>query len=161
MSVNVMTRMTHPAVRGLFAAAGFALWAPPHTPTIAIARVEFVVVVNDSNPMLEIDRDGLSRIFLKRSTSWPSGRSIQPVDLPIEDGSRNAFSRVVLHKSINAVRAYWQQQIFSGRDVPPAEKSEADLLSAIKSDGGAIGYVSPTTRLPIGVKRITVSGIDD
>ncbi len=126
-----------------------------------LARIEFVVIVNESNPMTDIGRDDLSKIFLKRSTSWPSGKTIVPVDLPIEDASRDAFSRAVLHKTINAVRAYWQQQIFSGRDVPPVEKSsEAEVLTAVKSEADAIGYVSAASILPPGVKRLTVLGIE-
>ena len=126
------------------------------------ASGEFIVVVNATNPMTDIDRDKLSKIFLKRATTWPSGKVIQPVDLPIEDESRGAFSRLVLHKSITAVRAYWQQQIFSGRDVPPAEKAtDSEVLGAIKLDPTAIGYVSPSATLPAGVRRITVSGIDE
>jgi len=124
-------------------------------------QTEFFVVVNAANPMTEIDRDGLSKIFLKRSTMWSSGKAIQPVDLPIDAASRGAFSKAVLHKSVTAVRAYWQQQIFSGRDVPPAEKpSESDVLDVVKSDVNAIGYVSSSVILPPGVKRITVLGID-
>ena len=127
-----------------------------------LAPNEFVVIVNESNPITEIDRDDLSKIFLKRSTNWPSGKTIIPMDLPIDDTSRGAFSHAVLHKSINAVRAYWQQQIFSGREVPPAEKSsEAEVLSAVKSEADAIGYTSPAATLPSGVKRVTVRGIDE
>lgn len=155
----------HRIARAISLGLALTAWpAPESAPATGIgerARVEFVVVVNEANPIAEIDRETLSKIFLKRSTTWSSGKAIQPLDLLIGDASRAAFSRTVLRKSINAVRAYWQQQIFSGREVPPAEKSEADVLAGIKADPLTIGYISVSSPLPAGVKRLIVTGIDE
>jgi hypothetical protein len=41
------------------------------------------------------------------------------------------------------VRAYWQQRIFSGRDVPPPElDSDQQVVDYVMKYPGAIGYVS-------------------
>jgi hypothetical protein len=64
----------------------------------------------------------------------------------------------VLSKSVSSIKAYWQQQIFSGRDVPPPEKqSEAEVLEFVRSNATAIGYVSPVAVLPRGVRVLTVT----
>src|SRR5258705_12762738 len=55
----------------------------------------FVVVVNVGNPITTIDRDALSRMFLKRVATWPDGRAAEPVDLPSAEPSRIAFSKIV------------------------------------------------------------------
>ena len=142
------------------AAMALAAWTGPDAANPAAPA--FVVVVNASNPIDGIDRDGLSRIFLKRVANWPDGRSAGPIDLPSSDPVRTEFSRAIHRKSVDAVRAYWQQQIFSGRDVPPAEKtSEADVLASVRATAAAVGYVSAGTTLPPGVKGIVVRGLDD
>ena len=59
-----------------------------------------------------------------------------------------------------AIVAFWQQQIFSGRDVPPAEKaSEKDVIAYVKDHEGAVGYVSPDVELPVGVKTLVIEGL--
>jgi len=56
---------------------------------------------------------------------------------------RRRFSEQVLNRSVTAVRSYWQQIIFSGRDVPPPELGgDAEVLEFVKKHVGAIGYVS-------------------
>ena len=41
------------------------------------------------------------------------------------------------------MRSYWQQVIFSGRDVPPPELSgDGSVLEDVKIHAGAVGYVS-------------------
>src|ERR1041384_8287216 len=107
----------------------------------ATAAPAFIVIVNAGNATDHVDRDVLSRIFLKRIANWPAGQPAGPLDLPTSNPAREAFSRLVHHKSVQAVRAYSQQQIFSGRDVPPTEAaSEAEVLSAVKATPAAVGY---------------------
>ena len=119
-------------------------------------KAPFVVVVNTGNPITAIDREALSRVFLKRVATWPDGSAAEPVDLPSAEPSRIAFSKSVHKKPVGAVRAFWQQQIFSGRDLPPPEKtSDADVISFVKANAGAIGYVSDAA-ITAGVKVIVV-----
>ena len=157
-----MLTMRTPIEAALGMAFSFALLAgraPPHSPWSS-APPAFVVVVNDHNPITSIDREKLSRIFFKRSAKWPNGALAEPIDLDLKQPSRVAFSQLVHRKTVSAVRAFWQQQIFSGRDVPPAEKaSEGDVIAYIRDHEGAVGYVSFGVVLPEGVKAITVEGL--
>jgi len=103
----------------------------------------YKVIVHPSNPDSSLSRDHLVRYFLKKSTAWPSGRAVVPVDQEKGSATRAAFSRDVLHKSVAEVTAYWQQQIFSGRAVPPPERrSDAEVVAFVEAAEGAIGYVS-------------------
>jgi hypothetical protein len=54
------------------------------------------------------------------------------------------------------VDAYWQQQIFSGRDIPPAQKSESAALNFVRSNENGIAYV-PAGADTEGVKVVTVA----
>ena len=66
-----------------------------------------------------------------------------PVDLAGESSVRKKFSEDVLKRSLSAVRSYWQQLIFSGRNVPPPElDSDQAVIEYVAKRRGAIGYVS-------------------
>ena len=72
--------------------------------------------------------------------------------------AREAFSKKVLGRSTTAVLAYWNQMVFSGRNVPPATRpSEADVVAFVRSTPGAIGYVSESTPAS-GVAVVTMPG---
>ena len=67
------------------------------------------------------------------------------------------FSKSIHGKTAAAVKSYWNQQIFSGREVPPVEKkSDAEVLSFVRSTPGAIGYVSDTASTD-GVRVVTIN----
>ena len=118
----------------------------------------FVVVVNANNPMSSISKSDLSKLFTKKTRSWPSGAAAMPVDLATGNPVRDAFTEKVHGKSTRAIGSYWQQQIFSGRDVPPPErKSDDEVLDFVRANAGGVGYVAAGTRVGNGVKTLTVT----
>jgi len=133
--------------RVLLAAIAFAAALP------AAADDAFRVIVHPSNAAEEIAVRDLSRLFLKKTTRWPSGVVVQPVE-PADDRLRARFASRVHGKSLNALRSYWNQVIFSGRDVPPVEKESDDAVAAfVRAHAGAVGYVSAGADPP-GVKTL-------
>jgi hypothetical protein len=81
---------------------------------------------------------------------------VLPVDQLEEAAVRDGFNREIHRKSGTAIRAYWQQRIFSGRDVPPPEKeSDANVILFVRRHPGAIGYIS-TAWPAAGVKTVAV-----
>ena len=102
----------------------------------------YKIVVNPSNPATSMSKDEVARIFLKKATKFPDGRSASPVDLAVNSSIRENFSKRVLGKPASAVDAYWQQQIFSGRDIPPPQKSENAAISFVRSNENGIAYIS-------------------
>ena len=120
------------------------------------AQQGYVVIVNDANSVSSVNATDLSRMFMKKVNRWESGLDVVPVDQPESAAAREAFSAQVHGKSVSAVHAFWQQQIFSGRAVPPAEKaSDEQVIAFVRSTPGAVGYVSAGASLS-GVKRVQV-----
>ncbi|HUJ58172.1 MAG TPA: hypothetical protein VLX92_06760 [Kofleriaceae bacterium] len=102
----------------------------------------YKVIVNPKNPITAIDRDFLRNAFLKKVSEWSDGLTIRPIDLSAQFPARARFTREVLRKSANQLRSYWNQQIFSGKGVPPPEAgSTADLVTYVLDHPGAVGYL--------------------
>ena len=118
---------------------------------------DFVVIVNAANPAASVSKSEASNIFLKKAAKWSHGAAAQPVDQQKSSALRDAFSRGVHGKPASAIVSFWQQQIFSGKDVPPPEKgADADVLAFVRANPGAVGYVSAGADLGAGVKRVPV-----
>ncbi len=103
---------------------------------------DFKIIVNESCADSLLTKQEIGRIFLKKVIKWEDGNKILPVDF-VNNTIREVFSKKIYRKSVAAIKAYWQRQIFSGRSIPPPEKSsDKDVLEYVKSNPGAIGYVS-------------------
>lgn len=118
---------------------------------------DFRVVANNSVPVSSLSKKAASDLFLKKTTKWDGGAPAVPADQLESSSVRQAFSKAVHGKTAAAVKSYWNQQIFSGRDVPPVEKrSDAEVLAFVRSTPGAIGYVSQAAGTD-GVRVLTVN----
>jgi ABC-type phosphate transport system substrate-binding protein len=133
--------------RGL---AGFLL-----LPTLAGAQDAYQVVVNAQNPVSELPRAEVSRMFLKQSLKWGDGKYVVPVDQSANSATRAAFCNGVHKRTPEAVQSYWQKEIFGRRTTPPFVKVGDDAVVAfVAGNAAGIGYVSGTASLPAGVKAL-------
>jgi ABC-type phosphate transport system substrate-binding protein len=122
----------------------------------AAAPLPYRVVVNPQNKTTSVDRKFVADIFLKKITRWPDGEVVHPVDLSPESPARARFSEEVLRRSVSAVKSYWQQLVFSGREVPPPElESDEEVLRYVLRFPGGIGYLSGAANVE-RVKVVTV-----
>lgn len=140
-----------------------ALWitalAAPRVTAAAAGELppDFQVIVHPSNTLSTASRDFLQQAFFKRTTRWDDGAAIHPVDLPPNSKVRGAFSGRVLNRSVAAVRSYWQQRIFSGRELPPPElESDEAVIRYVASSPGAVGYISPHAKPTTQAKLLVV-----
>jgi ABC-type phosphate transport system substrate-binding protein len=114
------------------------------------------IIVHPQNPVSSAGRRFVAEAFLKKTTRWQDGEVIRPVDLPLESAARRKFTDEVLGRSVAAVRSYWQQLIFAGRDVPPPElDGDAAVVAYVLRNRGGLGYVSGSASLA-GAKAIAV-----
>ena len=108
----------------------------------------FVIIIHPSNANVKLARKFVADAFLKKTTRWRNDDVIRPVDLVPDSNVREKFSQEVLKRSVSEVKSYWQQVIFSGRDVPPPELPDEDaVIKFVAKNAGAIGYVSGNAKL--------------
>jgi ABC-type phosphate transport system substrate-binding protein len=126
------------------------------TVNIFAQSTNFQIVVNKDNSVNSLSKDEIKRIYTKKMTKWDNGDKIKPVDLQKTSEVRKKFTKDILNKSISAIKAFWQRQIFSGKGVPPPEKkSDEDVIDYVINHPGAIGYVSKNADIS-SVKKVTV-----
>jgi ABC-type phosphate transport system substrate-binding protein len=151
--MSILRTITHGRKHVLLAAGAAMLFVATARPASA---QDFKVIVNAANPVAELTTDAVGKLFLKQATSFPAGAAATPVEPAKNSPARAAFARTVLGWSVQKLDTYWQQQIFSGKDVPPASKSTDDeVVAFVKTNPGAIGYVSGSAATA-GVKVIAV-----
>jgi ABC-type phosphate transport system substrate-binding protein len=128
-----------PLTLALAAAAACASWFAEAGPPVPV----YQVIVHPNNPATDVDRRFLEDAFLKKIATWPTNDVMRPVDLAPSSPVRRKFTEDVLKRSVEAVKGYWQQRIFSGRDVPPPElETDDDVVRYVLKYDGAVGYVS-------------------
>jgi ABC-type phosphate transport system substrate-binding protein len=133
--------------------ASFALLLALTTPLFAAG---FRLVANPSVKESTLTKSTASTIFLKKSVKWEDGSAIIVLDQWDRSPVRAAFSTAVHGRSAAAVKSYWNQQVFSGRDVPPVEKtSDDEVIAFVRKTPGAIGYVSAEADVK-GLKSIEI-----
>lgn len=114
----------------------------------ADSTLEFRIVIHPENPVSSVSRDFVTDVFLKRTTRWHDGEPAHPVDQRADAPVRRSFSDVVLRRSVSAIKRYWQQRIFSGRDLPPPELDDDEaVVGYVLRHRGAIGYVTASAKL--------------
>jgi ABC-type phosphate transport system substrate-binding protein len=117
---------------------------------------EFRILIHADNPLTSVSKEFVTDAFLKRVTRWNDGETVHPVDQRADSAVRKSFSDSVLRRSVAAVKRYWQQRIFSGRDLPPPElDSDEAVVGFVLKHRGAIGYVSGTAKHD-GAKAVPV-----
>jgi ABC-type phosphate transport system substrate-binding protein len=120
--------------------------------------VSYRVVVNSANPVTELSREEVSRLFLRKVVTWDGGAAVTPVDQGEESVVRRSFTHDVHRQDVGWVKAYWERLSFTGQGGAPTEvASDAVVLATVARTPGAIGYVSATASLPTDVKAVRVT----
>jgi ABC-type phosphate transport system substrate-binding protein len=116
---------------------------------------DFIIIVNRDNAATDVDKDFVRDAFLKKTTTW-NGETLRPIDLAAKSPVREKFTTEILRKTPSQLKSYWNQQIFSGKGVPPPEADSAGaVLAYVLANKGAIGYV-PADADTSGAKIIKV-----
>ena len=116
----------------------------------------FKVIVNVKNQVNSLTKEEVSRLFLKKTTKWSFNETARPVDHSYDSKVRNEFTKQIIGKTVPSVKNYWQNKIFSGREVPPpAFDSDAKVIEYVQKNVYAIGYISSNTKT-ISVKVLEI-----
>lgn len=109
----------------------------------ALGRAEELLLV--ANPSVSLPHPlaaaDVAAIYLLRTTVWPDGSPIIPVNREITSDLRARFTAGVLRQDSASLIAYWNEMHFKGRQPPLVQESEQAVLAFIRRVPGAVGYV--------------------
>ncbi len=84
----------------------------------------------------------LRRIYSMRQVRWANDKAIVVFVLPSQHSVHKIFSKDMLHIFPYQLDRIWKKLTFSGLGVSPRiVKSQAELIIAVRTTPGAIGYV--------------------
>jgi len=119
----------------------------------------FKVIAHPDVPAGVISKATLAQIFLRTRTRWDGGDKAKPVDQAATSPLKASFAKLILDRDLDALKAYWDQQVFAGKGVPPPEKpNDAAVAAYIATTPGAVGYISASMNVE-GIKVLQVTGV--
>ncbi|PAJ73026.1 phosphate ABC transporter substrate-binding protein [Pseudoalteromonas sp. NBT06-2] len=102
---------------------------------------EIAVIVNTSNSST-LDKTSIERIFMGKMKKFSNGLVALPLNAAKSMNSRDEFNKAVIGRSSSQVNAFWSKLVFTGKGNMPRElSSDAEIISTISSNQGAIGYI--------------------
>jgi hypothetical protein len=99
------------------------------------------VIVARAGPDQALDKNALNRIFLRKTSLWANGETIQPVNLSAAHPVRRLFSQRVAGLEPEELEDYWNDQYFHGVFPPYAVASEEAAIRYVAASNTAIAYV--------------------
>lgn len=115
-----------------------------------VARDGIAVIVNPDNPVTDVTSRQLSRVFRAEVTSWAAVGGKKEAIVLIDRDAKSQLRRSL------------EDMVLGGEEVVSSAKvarSAAEMLEAVRSTSGAIGYMTLRSLGP-GVKVLKVDGVE-
>ena len=120
-----------------------------------------ILVTNIDNPVTEVSRRELGRIYLKQTKYWRTGKRCVPIDQPGTSEARKTFYALVLNKDPYEMKRYWMQETMTGNATPPITLDNATTVKRyVQKIEGAVGYIR-ADELDDSVKVLVVSDVPE
>jgi len=101
-----------------------------------------LVIITSVKNTKNLPLKDVARIYLGKATLIPDGDKFVPLNLSPSNPLYAEFSRKVLNKSVNQLRAYWAKRIFTGKGRPPKViEAPQELKEIIAEDERYLGYL--------------------
>ena len=121
------------------------------------ATADLAIVVHPDNPISSLSDKDVQKIFLGRLRMFPeTSMEPQTIDLPDDSALYSRFYARIAQMTPAKVRRYRAFYLFSGKGkVPQQANDQADVISKIRSDSRAIGYLDASADLA-GMKVVLI-----
>ncbi|HIC47998.1 MAG TPA: hypothetical protein EYM37_07610 [Methylophaga aminisulfidivorans] len=101
------------------------------------------VIANVQVETKQLSKTTARSIFAMRVHQWSDGTPIKVFVLQDQNPTHNEFCKSILGMFPYQLRRIWDRQVFSGTGAAPVVvNSEQEMLNAVASTEGAIGYIS-------------------
>lgn len=101
----------------------------------------YVIVVNKANPMEEISKTDLKRLFTGKRSNLGDLKAV-PINLPLNSALASAFLENILGMSSDEYKEFWLAAQVKGNGAAPMIQKSSEGVAAIVSQlPGGIGYI--------------------
>lgn len=101
-----------------------------------------VVIIGHASGPDSITQNQVRDIYLNRSQQLPNGERVTAFELSAGTATRAEFHDKITGRNDAQLKAFWSQQVFTGRGQPPAELGNAAAMKAsVSTTPGSIGYI--------------------
>ena len=109
---------------------------------VPAVTADLVVIVHPDTPLEQMNATEVKRLFLGKLRHVDSDIRLIPINQDPGLASRLAFEVKILKKTGQQLRAYWVEQIFTGKSMPPrSEGGDEAVRHLIATEKGHIGYI--------------------
>lgn len=108
----------------------------------AQSPTKIAIVAHPSNTETRLTIEQVQDIYLGRTTIFPNGKRVVPVDQKDSGPSKALFLELVLKRSAGQVKSHWSKLIFSGQGVPPAVVgTDPEIKNWVARNPDSLGYL--------------------
>ena len=107
------------------------------------AQGKNIYIIANKGSFAKVDKiSDLSQYYMIKRKVTDSGVRIIPINLPLSNSLREAFSFAVFKRSPVGLKEYWDRMSFRGIKPPIVQQSEKAVTTFVSRIPGALGYVS-------------------
>jgi ABC-type phosphate transport system substrate-binding protein len=114
----------------------------------APAEPELAIIVNKENPIEKLSIGEAKLYWLRKiKKRWPElNKNIKPVDRKSKSPEQDLFYSKVLGMSATDVETYFNEKQYESGEKPQDKfSSDADIISFVAEEPGAIGFVNASS----------------
>ncbi len=150
-----MSTLQRKTIRGCIAAAAFLIALIVASLPPVYGDEEFILVLNNNISTESISQEDIRLIYLGKKRRWTNGAKIMLCYLD-KPKILHLFSKDTVGKTSRQFIMYWKRMVFTGKSaMPKSFDTDQNVISYVKSNEGAIGFVSADARTE-GVKVLKV-----
>ena len=106
------------------------------------AYADVVVVASLKSTVSSLTEEQASNVFLGKINSLPGSGKVIPLDQPNGSSIKDLFYQKITGKTAAQLKAYWSQQIFTGKGWPPKEVGDDTVVrNLVASNPSTVGYI--------------------
>jgi len=128
--------------------------------SVSLTAGELAIVVNKNNPLDNLSKRDLKRIYLSDMTKWEDGKDILTITLPPASAERKAFQDKVLGMSTDDLAKYLNDEQIKGKNIKASsvQQSGKSAKLFISKVPMAIGYADSDDAKGDDIKILKIDG---
>ena len=108
---------------------------------------EYVVVVNEKNPITKITKQEITQILLVNKTDWPSGKPINLINYQYDSDSADSLFKDFAGMTALQAKKLYLTKVFNGvlQKQPATLETSEEIMEAVSENVNSIGLIEKSS----------------